>query len=99
MGAYVNSPHDSKEEWLRKNWRSRAGSEPSFEHRPSGTLPVCVVDNGLFTAAAICFSETEFKAFMDPDDPRPKSWCYVDVELLKTVSPELEICLESAVSS
>ena len=39
---------------------------------------VCVVDNGPFEAAAYCYNLDEFRAFNLPDDPRPKTWLYVE---------------------
>jgi len=35
---------------------------------------VCVVDNGFFEAAGYCHSESEFQAFNNPTDSRPKVW-------------------------
>ena len=35
---------------------------------------VCVVENGFFDAAGYCFSESEYKAFNQPTDYRPKTW-------------------------
>ena len=39
---------------------------------------ICVVDNGPFEAAAYCYNLDEFRAFNLPDDPRPKTWLYVE---------------------
>jgi hypothetical protein len=39
---------------------------------------VCVVDNGLFEAAAYCYNEGEFEAFTFPEDNRPKVWIVID---------------------
>lgn len=35
---------------------------------------VCVVDNGLFEAAAYCYSYKEFEDFSRAEDQRPKVW-------------------------
>jgi hypothetical protein len=37
---------------------------------------VCVVDNGMFEAAAYCYSENEFHEFKRTDG-RPKTWLIV----------------------
>lgn len=41
---------------------------------PESTAVVCVVNNGVFEAAAYCYSEKEFQAFSRNDDHRPKTW-------------------------
>ena len=36
---------------------------------------VCVVENGMFEAAAYCYSPDELEAFRwSPSDPRPRTW-------------------------
>lgn len=39
---------------------------------------VCVVDNGLFEAAAYCHSPKEFQQFSRVDDDRPKTWLLIE---------------------
>jgi len=85
MGAYINPPNGvSKEAWLEefaievprpKNWSE-----------VDGALPVCLVDNGPFTAAAVCFSDREFEDFADPRDHRQKRWFMAGVIDLYKVS-------------
>lgn len=90
MGCYVNPQTETKEAWL-----SRHGTVllimPEWEAVPSNQLPVCLVDNGPFTAAAVAFSQSEYKYFMKPDS-RPKVWYLAKIDDLKTVS-ELECWL------
>jgi len=47
--------------------------------------PVCLVDNGAFTAAAVCYDERELEAFKR-DDGRRKAWFQVHKDDLYTVS-------------
>ena len=35
---------------------------------------LCIVDNGLFEAAAYCHNLSEFRNFSRPEDDRPKTW-------------------------
>jgi len=35
---------------------------------------ICVIENGPFDAAGYIYSKSEFEAFVDPQDPRPKRW-------------------------
>jgi hypothetical protein len=89
MGCYVNPPGGSKEEWLRDNATKVNGigiEAPVWNEIADDELPVCLVDNGPFTAAAVGFSEQEMNDFDDPDDDRPKMWFTVKVEKLFEVS-------------
>lgn len=84
MGLYINPNNMSKEQWLNQNGTPIAGKA---EWNPeSGNLPVCLVDNGMFTAAGICFSYGELQAFSSPKDARPKKWYSVGVDKLDAVT-------------
>lgn len=91
MGAYVN-PNISitKEEWLETNGKK---VNPDEIHYPLivslSELPVCLVDNGRFKAAGICYTQQEFERFKR-DDGRPKEWYLVGIDKLHQVSPELK---------
>lgn len=91
MGAYINPPNgDDKILWLMQYATEARSHDPQtiLEGCPEGSLPVCLVDNGAFQAAAIGFSADEVKAFAVPDG-RMKLWYYAPIEKLHTVSPEL----------
>ncbi len=75
MGYYINPETGTKEEWLAanarrielsliKNWRFDIEQE----------LPICLVDNGIFTAAGIAYSSSEIEAFMETGKIRPTQW-------------------------
>jgi len=78
MGLYINVPM-GKEAWLRQHGENTGKSVPAIS--PTH-LPVCLVDNGMFTAAAICNTPRELAAFTQPDDFRPKTWYRVPVDSL-----------------
>ena len=84
MGYYINTPemtalgkastlltfYDVKELW---------------ESQPPSTIPddkalICVVENGNFDAAGLCYDDKEYEAFNRPfdEDPRMKRWLLVD---------------------
>lgn len=95
MGAYVNPKTMSKEEWLSTNG-ILVGSNllvPNFESFDSDSLPVVLVDNGAFTAAAIGFCKREYEYFMDESDTRTKAVYSVLKDKLYDVSAELETYL------
>jgi hypothetical protein len=46
-------------------------------------IPICVVDNGRFAAAAVGFNSDEIKLFSNTEDYRPKRWFMIEYDLLK----------------
>lgn len=81
MGNYVNPTNMPKETWLILNGEET--TEPcaiSESH-----LPVCLVDNGPFTAAGVGVDAREVEAFNQPGDFRPKRWFKVSREALREV--------------
>jgi len=64
-------------------------SEPFFD--PTGQrVGVCVVDNGPFEAAAICYSEREKVDFTEPSDTRPKQWLSLPRSVAIDLCPRVE---------
>lgn len=88
MGRYINPKILTKEEWLHTHG-TPVRAAPLSAIAENGCLPVCLVDNGPFTAAGICYNDRELKAFQSPDDWRLKEWYMVPVERLLEVCPEL----------
>ncbi len=88
MGAYVNPTGQTKEEWLKENGK-QIERPILWEDVPDDHYPVILVDNGLFTAAAIAYSEKELLEFNNPADDRPKCYFIVSREKLLAVSSEL----------
>ncbi len=92
MGYYINPKDGStKEDWLEKfalsDLHLQLNGIPKWSEVPEDCLPVCLVDNQIFTAAAIVYDEREFDAFNDPDDFRPKNWFFVRNEFLAEFLP------------
>lgn len=84
MGYYVNPPRESKEQFLK----TKGVAVPrtfKWADTPKGSLPVILVNNGPFTAAAICYSEAEFNEFANVNDRRPKEFYVVSAAALKTL--------------
>jgi len=93
MGYYINPPDRTKEEWLEE-----FGEEAITPTWPAteGMVPICLIDNGAFTAAGIAYNEAEFNAFMAPDSgmQRPRTWYYVPREKVLEVQPLVQDFLE-----
>lgn len=87
MGFYVDPAFETKEEWLIKH----ALPDVSPMHAPkhhmvvvSGVvyIAVCLVDNGAFTAAGICYSTNELAVFAH-NDGRFKLWYMIPQSALE----------------
>lgn len=64
MGLYINPPEGTKEEWLLEHGQE---TETPTWPAPAGQLPICLVENPAFTAAAICCDERDFEEVGAPD--------------------------------
>ena len=81
MGYYINPIGESKESWLKKHG-TPIHPDSALSHKFDGkSYPVCLVDNGRFTAAAIAYCPFELRACANPDG-RQKQWFKVEAELL-----------------
>jgi hypothetical protein len=85
MGAYINPPNERKEAFLAREGFETAEGTP-WSHFPIGMLPVVLVDNGPFTAAFICWKESEYERAFQSRDPRPKRTFAVEMRKLWEVS-------------
>jgi len=86
MGLYIDPKDMSKEKWLEKHSVTLLNNE---QYTRDDVLRVCLVDNGLFTAAGVAYDEREFEAFTDPSDHRDKIWYTVPKEDLREVCGEM----------
>lgn len=88
MGVYINPKDATKEEWLTANAEMICWDRvPEWNNE---NLPVCLVDNGAFTAAGVAFDARELEAFTQESDYRPKCWFVVKRSKLEEVEPELK---------
>src|SRR3990167_9029165 len=63
MGFYINPREGTKEDWLLRNGQEIV--RPDWPP-PEGQVIVCMVDNGPFRAAGICYDMAEFSEFAAP---------------------------------
>ena len=82
MGCYIN-PTTSKESWLETFGRPISELGVIITELE---LPVCLVNNGSFSAAAVAFCQSEIDAFSNPRDARPRRWYMVTRGMLYQVS-------------
>jgi hypothetical protein len=75
MGYYIETPssfHKAKQ--LVDLYKAELVLSPEkFDFSGPDAL-ICVVENGPFDAAGICFDAKERDDFNSPTDPRPKTW-------------------------
>lgn len=84
MGFYIDPKNGTKEDWLFEHALLLAGPPDWATVRQQSRLPVCLVNNGMFTAAGVCFSPDEQDEFARPDR-RPKLWFSVPIKDLYEV--------------
>lgn len=53
-------------------------------------VPVCVIDNGPFEAAAICYNKQEAEQFNQKHDPRKREWCLLSRLNAETLCPRVK---------
>lgn len=90
MGAYINPETESKEVFLAKEGKS-LNRLPCSDDITTESLPVCLVRNPCFSAAAILYSPGEIAAFTNASDPRPRQFYIVPISKLHAVSDELKL--------
>lgn len=93
MGYYIEtSSRNDKAKWLVDNAKAMITFAPV-----AGTaemIPVCVVDNGAFEAAAIAFDKDELEVFEDPRDERFRMWLSVPRAEVLRLCPHVEPALK-----
>ena len=72
MGLYINPLNQSKEEFLAAHGKLVSVGATLAHVSFSNAIPVILVDNYTFTAAAVGYSAREIAAFFHPEDLRPK---------------------------
>jgi len=82
--CYINPETESKEEFLLREGKQIP--DESYATISEDALPVCLVYNEQFTAAAIAFSLSELARFSNGRDQRAKLWYMVPREKLLEVS-------------
>ena len=87
MGHYINPESMTKEMWLIAHGVRQPDAPPWDETLEN--IPVVLVDNGAFTAAAVAYSKDELTYFSRPD-PRAKMWYMVPRARILEQLPQLE---------
>jgi hypothetical protein len=84
MGYYLQAAPDQnfgKAEFLCQKYNGRVITVEEAKlliGDPDKVALVCVVNNGIFEAAAYCYSAAEFEVFSSTGDIRPRTWLRFD---------------------
>lgn len=87
MGFYINPPDMTKEAFLALHGKPIGLKQAYGLLNGNEYLPVCLIDNGTFTAAGIAYSEGGLDQFMYPDG-RPRVLFAVPRKLLVPYYPD-----------
>lgn len=87
MGLYINPAGETKEDWLTKHARiiNQKDAEIMMT-KIEEEIPICLVKNQLFSAAAIIYDDREMREFTRTDDHRPKKYFAVKIQDLEDVT-------------
>ena len=87
MGYYIETKENlnKAQQLLAEHPEIKEVTQPVYDPTHKKII-VCVVQNGWFDAAAVCFSESELHAFAEPDG-RPKRWLELPRELAIKLCP------------
>lgn len=98
MGLYIQTnndlnkpePAEVKLEWLRANGRNVTEFETKIT---ADEVPVCLVYNPGFAAAAVAYDMQELHRFKEPDRgvQRPRVWFMVPREKVRQFAPRHEL--------
>jgi hypothetical protein len=95
MGYYIEVPLNlNKAGQLRDLHGAKFCAPPNnLSEVPDNKILICVVQNGLYDAAGICFDQREYEDFRRPEDKRRKDWMLMErakvIELCPHVEPSL----------
>jgi len=87
MGKYINV-NGSKVDWLTNYGTTIMSTEADGILATGAAVPVCLIDNGAFTAALVCDTVSEIRAGQR-EDGRMKLWYAVKREALEGIGIKL----------
>jgi hypothetical protein len=93
MGYYLQTPENlNKAQQLVELYGASPIEPPKTFDPPKDKFLICVVCNGPFDAAAVCYDTREFNEFSSLDS-RPRSWLLMDrikvIELIPSIKDQL----------
>jgi len=85
MGIYINPVNGAIKELFLKKYGMEITLQDvkEFTDYKGEFAVVCLVNNGLFTAAAVMYNEREKQEFTRTSDPRPKTFFLVPKSVME----------------
>lgn len=85
MGYYINPREGTKEEFLAE-YGTKLETPPNKSNK-GDNIAVILIQNVMFSAAAICYNQAELKYFLNECGPskdlRPRQWYTVPIDRLR----------------
>lgn len=92
MGFYIEVPSATNKagQLMKLYGADNIGLPPKkLSDIPKNKVLICVVQNGLFDAAGICYSEDELNEFKETRTGRKRTWLTMDVEKVAELKPAI----------
>jgi len=89
MGYYINPKDGNKLKFLSNN-AQLCSKNIEWKDIPESETVVALVDNGLFFAAGICYSEQELREWKADDSGRPMTFYILPKDKVVEIHPEFE---------
>lgn len=91
MGFYIEvAEAKQKAMQLKRDHNAQVILRPTLLNEiPKGKTLICVMENGLFDAAGIIYSQEELEAFSEASTGRPRTWLLMDTEEVVKLKPHL----------
>lgn len=90
MGYYIETTdrsHKAKAQHFIKEHGAGPITAPEFIDPTTGYVIVCVVDNGPWEAALVCYDERQFMRTLNPKDTRPTTYLRMKCETVAKLGP------------
>lgn len=90
MGYYIETTcggHKGKAQHFIKEHGAGPMTAPEFIDPSTGYVTVCVVDNGAWEAALVCYDERQFARTMNPHDLRPRRHLRMKCDVVAKLGP------------
>lgn len=91
MGFYIQTKDAlQKAMQLKRDHGAQVVMRPTvIDEIPKGKTLICVVENGLFDAAGIVYSQNELEAFSETRTDRPRTFMLMDTEKVVELCPHI----------